>query len=117
MIQNTLWGCALKLQNTFGIGETMTGTVMTMDNVLALFLLPFFGALSNRTDTRLGKRTPFIVFGTIAAVIFMILIPIADNMKSFPLFFISLGAVLFAMSPYTYLEGGSGGNKRAECLL
>jgi Na+/melibiose symporter-like transporter len=130
MIQNTLWRCALKLdyrrtfflglaflsvsafwqlydniiplmlQNTFGIGETMTGTVMAMDNVLALFLLPFFGALSDRTDTKLGKRTPFIVFGTIAAVIFMILIPIADNMKSFPLFFISLGAVLFAMSTY-----------------
>jgi len=90
----------LMLQNTFGIGETMTGTVMAMDNVLALFLLPFFGALSDRTDTKLGKRTPFIVFGTIAAVIFMILIPIADNMKSFPLFFISLGAVLFAMSTY-----------------
>ena len=90
----------LMLQNTFGIGETMTGTVMAMDNVLALFLLPFFGALSDRTDTKLGKRTPFIVFGTIAAVIFMILIPIADNMKSFPLFFISLGAVLLAMSTY-----------------
>lgn len=90
----------LMLQNTFGIGETMTGTVMAMDNVLALFLLPFFGALSDRTDTRLGKRTPFIVFGTIAAVIFMILIPVADDMKSFPLFFISLGAVLFAMSTY-----------------
>lgn len=90
----------LMLQNTFGIGETMTGTVMAMDNVLALFLLPFFGALSDRTDTRLGKRTPFVVFGTIAAVVFMILIPVADNMKNFPLFFVSLGAVLFAMSTY-----------------
>lgn len=90
----------LMLQNTFGIGETITGTVMALDNVLALFLLPFFGALSDRTDTRLGKRTPFIVFGTLAAVVFMILIPVADNMKSFPLFFVSLGAVLFAMSTY-----------------
>lgn len=90
----------LMLQNTFGIGETMTGTVMAMDNVLALFLLPFFGALSDRTDTRLGKRTPFVVFGTIAAVVFMILIPVSDNMKNFPLFFVSLGAVLFAMSTY-----------------
>lgn len=88
------------LQNTFGIGETMTGTVMALDNVLALFLLPFFGALSDRTDTKLGKRTPYIVGGTIAAVVFMLLIPIADNIKSFPLFFVSLGAVLFAMSTY-----------------
>lgn len=90
----------LMLQNTFGIGETMTGTVMALDNVLALFLLPFFGALSDRTDTKLGKRTPYIVGGTIAAVVFMLLIPIADNIKSFPLFFVSLGAVLFAMSTY-----------------
>ena len=90
----------LMLQNTFGIGETMTGTVMALDNVLALFLLPFFGALSDRTDTKLGKRTPYIVGGTIAVVVFMLLIPIADNIKSFPLFFVSLGAVLFAMSTY-----------------
>lgn len=90
----------LILQNTFSIGETMTGTIMALDNLLALFLLPFFGALSDRTDTRLGKRTPFIVGGTTAAVIFMLLIPISANIKSFPLFFISLGAVLFAMSTY-----------------
>lgn len=90
----------LILQNTFSVGETMTGTIMAMDNLLALFLLPFFGALSDRTDTKLGKRTPFIVGGTFAAVLFMLLIPISANIKSFPLFFISLGAVLFAMSTY-----------------
>jgi len=90
----------LILQNTFGVGETFTGTIMAMDNLLALFLLPFFGALSDRVDTRFGKRTPFIVLGTLGAVSFMLLIPISNNIKSFPLFFISLGAVLLAMSTY-----------------
>jgi len=90
----------LILQNTFGVGETFTGTIMALDNLLALFLLPFFGALSDRVDTRFGKRTPFIVLGTIGAVSFMLLIPISDNLQSFPLFFISLGAVLLAMSTY-----------------
>lgn len=90
----------LILQNTFGVGETFTGTIMALDNLLALFLLPFFGALSDRVDTRFGKRTPFIVLGTIGAVSFMLLIPISDNLKSFPLFFVSLGAVLLAMSTY-----------------
>lgn len=51
----------LILQNTFGIGETMTGTIMAMDNILALFLLPMFGTLSDRMNTRFGRRTPFIV--------------------------------------------------------
>lgn len=90
----------LILQNTFGVGETFTGTIMALDNLLALFLLPFFGALSDRVDTRFGKRTPFIVLGTIGAVSFMLLIPISDNIGSFPLFFVSLGAVLLAMSTY-----------------
>src|SRR5699024_7107186 len=69
-------------------------------NVLALFLLPVFGALSDKVDTRLGKRTPFILGGTILAVIFMIVIPYADNSRNFALFFIALGIVLLAMSTY-----------------
>ena len=90
----------LILQNTFNLGETMTGTIMALDNVLALFLLPLFGAFSDRVSTRIGKRTPFIISGTIISVIFMMLIPYADNSKNFPLFFISLGIVLIAMGTY-----------------
>ncbi len=90
----------LILQNTFSIGETLTGGIMALDNALALFLLPFFGALSDRTNTKLGKRTPFIVAGTLIAVVFMLLIPYADLTKNFPLFFIALGIVLLSMSLY-----------------
>lgn len=90
----------LILQNTFKIGETLTGAIMAVDNVLALFLLPLFGTLSDKVDTKLGKRTPFIVTGTIIAVTFMMLIPIADQSRNFTLFFISLGVVLLAMSSY-----------------
>lgn len=90
----------LILQNTFGLGETLTGGIMALDNILALFLLPLFGSFSDKVNTRLGKRTPFIVGGTITAVIFMMLIPYADSTKNFPLFFISLGAVLLAMGTY-----------------
>lgn len=90
----------LILQNTFGIRETLTGAIMALDNVLALFLLPLFGTLSDKVDTKLGKRTPFIVTGTAIAVIFMMLIPVADQSHNFILFFISLGIVLLAMSLY-----------------
>jgi maltose/moltooligosaccharide transporter len=90
----------LMLKNTFGLGETVTGTIMAVDNILALFLLPLFGALSDRVDTPFGKRTPFIVLGTIVAVAFMMLIPWADNAVNFTLFFIALGMTLLAMGTY-----------------
>ena len=69
----------LILQNTYHLGETMTGAVMALDNVLAIFLLPVFGALSDKVHTKLGRRMPFIVSGTILAVIFMMLLPMIDN--------------------------------------
>lgn len=91
----------LILQNTFGLGgETLTGGIMAVDNILALFLLPIFGSLSDKTNTKLGKRIPFIIGGTLTAVIIMILIPYADNTENFLLFFISLGVVLIAMGTY-----------------
>ncbi len=69
----------LILQNTYHLGETMTGAVMALDNVLAIFLLPVFGTLSDKVHTKLGRRMPFIVVGTILAVIFMMLLPMIDN--------------------------------------
>lgn len=90
----------LILQNNFGLGETLTGGIMAVDNILALFLLPFFGALSDRVDTRLGKRTPFIIGGTAIAVVLMMIIPYATKTTNFPLFFVSLGLVLIAMGSY-----------------
>ena len=50
----------LILQNTFGLGETLTGGIMAVDNILALFLLPIFGSLSDKTNTKLGKRIPLL---------------------------------------------------------
>ena len=69
----------LILQNTYHLGETMTGAVMALDNVLAIFLLPVFGMLSDKVHTKLGRRMPFIVAGTILAVIFMMMLPMIDN--------------------------------------
>jgi maltose/moltooligosaccharide transporter len=90
----------LILKNTFNMNDTFAGVIMAADNVLALFLLPFFGALSDKTNTRLGRRTPFILIGTIAAAVGMMLIPYSDNIKSLILFAIALGIVLFSMSTY-----------------
>ncbi len=90
----------LILQNTFGLGETLTGALMAADNVLALFLLPVFGALSDKVETGFGKRMPFIVGGTVLAVIFMLLLPVADKSVNLVLFIAALFALLLSMGLY-----------------
>lgn len=90
----------LILKNTFNINDTIAGVLMAADNILALFMLPLFGMLSDKTNTRFGKRTPYIVFGTLVASVGMLIIPYADNIGSLSLFLIALGIVLFSMSTY-----------------
>lgn len=90
----------LILKNTFGLGETVTGFIMAADNVLALFLLPLFGALSDKVDTPIGKRMPFILVGTTLALVFLMLLPIADRTRNLAIFVVSLFFLLIAMGLY-----------------
>ena len=97
----------LLLTNTFHLNESWSGAIMAADNILALFLLPLFGGLSDRTSTRLGRRTPYILAGTAAAVVLMNLLPLLDNSYArqaapFKLgaFVIVLGLLLVAMGTY-----------------
>ena len=90
----------LILQGTFGLGETITGAIMAADNVLALFLLPIFGSISDKVDTRMGKRMPFIVVGTALAVFFLMMLPVADKTANLVLFVGALFALLISMGLY-----------------
>ena len=90
----------LMLKNTFGLGETVIGVIMALDNVLALFLLPLLGALSDKVDTPFGKRTPFIIGGTAVAVIAVLFIPMANQRQNLLLFILLLFVVLVAMGIY-----------------
>lgn len=90
----------LILKNSFDLGETVTGVIMAADNVLALFLLPFFGSLSDRTNTKIGRRMPFILTGTGLSVVFLLLLPVADRNRNLLLFITVLFLVLLAMGLY-----------------
>jgi len=97
----------LLLTNTFHLNETISGAIMAADNILALFLLPLFGGISDRTNTKIGKRMPFVLFGTGCAVILINILPIIDNSYAndpspFKLasFVIVLGLLLIAMGTY-----------------
>lgn len=90
----------LILKNTFHVGETATGQIMAVDNMLALFMLPLFGSLSDKTHTALGKRTPFIICGTAVAVASMLFLPYFDNTENLLGFAVCLGITLLAMATY-----------------
>ena len=90
----------LILRDTFRIGDARAGQIMALDNVLALFLLPWFGRLSDRCNSRMGRRMPFIVFGTIAAVELMLVLTAMDAPGRFPAFFTVLLMLLVAMGSY-----------------
>ncbi len=90
----------LILQNTFDVDKKTTGLVMAADNILALFLLPLFGMLSDRMQTKIGRRKPFIIIGTVAAVIFMMGIPYATHTRQIVIFVCALGMLLLSMSFY-----------------
>lgn len=73
----------LILTNKFAMEQTYSGIIMSLDNIFAVFLLPIFGTLSDKTATRYGKRTPYIFAGTILASVFLVAIGFADSLVWF----------------------------------
>ena len=69
------------LTDKFGMSQTLSGVIMAADNVLALFLLPLFGTISDKCKSRRGRRTPFIIFGTVAAAVLFVVLSFADDMQ------------------------------------
>lgn len=88
------------LENTFGLSTFSANAIMAIDNVLAIFMLPLFGALSDHTRTRLGKRTPYILFGTLVSVVLLVLLGLFNEQTHFWGFMCTLFALLFTMSVY-----------------
>lgn len=95
------------LTETFKISESTSGYIMAADNVLALFLLPLFGGISDRCKSRLGRRRPFILYGTLAAVVLMMGLPLFDNSYysnpsagKLVSFIVILGLLLIVMGTY-----------------
>ena len=67
------------LTNKFGMSQTASGIIMALDNILAVFMLPIFGALSDKCRSKHGKRTPFITIGTTIAAIALVSLAFVDN--------------------------------------
>lgn len=90
------------LKNTYGDKDYnyLIGIIMAMDNVLALFLLPLFGNLSDKTHSKYGRRMPFIVVGTIVSMILFPLIPLFFAKNSLAGVIVTMGLVLIFMQMF-----------------
>ncbi|MHB1453209.1 MAG: MFS transporter [Saccharofermentanales bacterium] len=90
----------LILKNNFKMNDGLAGFIMSLDNIIALFMLPLFGMFSDRLHTRVGRRMPFIVLGTIASLASMMFIPYTAHKMMLVPFIIVLGFVLITMATY-----------------
>ena len=71
----------LALTNHFGLPQDLSGAIMSLDNVLAVFMLPIFGAISDKLNSKYGKRTPFVFVGTILAIVAFVCLTFIDNIQ------------------------------------
>ena len=72
----------LLLEDAFGFSNTIRNVIVGIASAMCMVLLPMFGKLSDRSANtklgrRFGRRTPFIVVGTIITIVAMILVPIS----------------------------------------
>lgn len=73
---------ARTLIDKFGLNQTWSGIVMAFDNVMAVILLPLFGALSDKSNHKLGRRTPYIIVGTVLSAFAFMALAYTDNVQT-----------------------------------
>jgi MFS family permease len=78
----------------------LVGIIMALDNILALFMLPIFGTLSDKTKSRFGKRMPYIVVGTTVSLMAFPFISLLFIHNSLIGVAIMMGLILIAMNIY-----------------
>lgn len=88
------------LEQKFSLTTLKANAIMSIDNILAVFMLPLFGTISDKTNTRLGKRTPYILFGTLASVTLLITLGVFQEKGHFIGFMVVLFMLLVVMSVY-----------------
>ncbi len=89
-----------RLLSYMGIDRTWSGVIMAADNLFALLVLPLFGTLSDKTNTKIGKRMPYIIVGTILAAMAFPFIAIFAMQNNLVATIIAIGLVLAFMNMY-----------------
>ena len=80
--------------------QWIVGIIMACDNLAALILLPIFGNLSDKTDTPIGKRMPYILVGTFVSAVAFPFIPLFFHRNNMVGMVITMAIVLIFMMMY-----------------
>ena len=91
------------LKERFAQSEQLTyviGIIMAMDNLFALFMLPIFGKLSDKTKTKYGRRMPYIIIGMVLSAVFFPIIVVSFMKGSLVGLVIMMGIILIIMNAY-----------------
>ncbi len=73
----------------------IVGSLMTLDNLLAVFLIPFVSLWSDNTRTRIGRRMPFIIVLLPLTAVCFALVPYAARDSLVSLLLVVFGLNLF----------------------
>lgn len=93
--------CPLFLQQFLGTDKTyLIGLIMAADNFFAIFMLPLFGMLSDKTKSKWGRRMPYIVIGMVLSAIIFPLVAVAYYLNSLVGLIIMMGLILLIMNMY-----------------
>lgn len=76
--------------NDYLASTALIGFLMTIDNYIALFLQPYIGNRSDRTNTRYGRRMPYLLIGIPSTALFFSLIPFHTNLVTLIIFMVCM---------------------------
>lgn len=76
------------------------GIIMALDNLFALFMLPLFGSLSDKTKSKYGKRMPYIILGMIFSILVFPLVSVSYLLGSTWGVILTMGLTLIVMNIY-----------------
>ena len=96
----TLLEDVLAQKNATEYTDFIIGSIMALDNVLSLFMLPIFGKLSDKTKTKYGKRMPYIILGMAATIIAFPFMALCYIWNSIVGLIITMLVVLIIMNVY-----------------
>ncbi|MGH2361492.1 MAG: MFS transporter [bacterium] len=89
----------------FVASNVVIGLIMVVDNIATLTVQPYFASLSDRVDTRLGRRMPFLLIGMPIAALAFLLIPRGQSFL--PLFLatvmVNIGGAIFSSPSYALM--------------
>ena len=101
----------LILTRHFHVSTMGYSIIMSIDNVVALLFLPLFGAISDKINGKMGRRTPLVLWGTLGGIFGLVAMNMADGLQleysatvmstgAFMFFLAGLLVAVFSMSLY-----------------